>query len=115
MTVRVYLEDQFLTELQAEVVKADAQDGRPYAVLSETIFYPEGGGQPADRGHLGSAEVVDVQTCDGEIRHFLDKSVDPGPVRIEIEWLRRWDHMQQHTAQHLLTAVALRDYGWQTT
>jgi len=115
MTLRVYLEDPYLTELEAEVVKADAQDGRPYTVLSETIFYPEGGGQPADRGHLGSAKVLDVQTCDGEIRHFLDKPVEPGPVRIEIEWRRRWDHMQQHTAQHVLTAVALRDFGWRTT
>ncbi len=115
MTLRVYLEDPFLAELEAEVVKADAQDGRPYAVLSETIFYPEGGGQPADRGHLGSAKVLDVQTRDGEIRHFLDKPVEPGPVRLEIEWRRRWDHMQQHTAQHLLTAVALRDFGWRTT
>ena len=110
-----YHRDAYLTELETEVVEVGNAEGRPCAVLADTIFYPEGGGQPADRGRLGGAEVVDVQTVGGEIRHYLDRTAAPGPVRLELDWPRRFDHMQQHTAQHLLTAVALRDFGWRTT
>jgi Ser-tRNA(Ala) deacylase AlaX len=110
-----YHHDAYLIELQTEVVEIGDADGRPYAVLADTIFYPEGGGQPADRGRLGDVAVLDVQAVGGEIRHYVDAAVSPGPVRLELDWPRRFDHMQQHTAQHLLTAVALRDYSWRTT
>ncbi len=110
-----YHRDCYLTELETEVVAVGEEDGRPFAVLADTLFYPEGGGQPSDRGRLGGAEVVDVQKRGEEIRHFLSKPVAEGPVRLELDWPRRWDHMQQHTGQHVLTAVALRDFGWRTT
>ena len=107
--------DCFLAELDAEVEATGDEEGRPYAILTDTLFYPEGGGQPADHGHIGEIRVVDVQKADDGIRHYLSAPIGTGPVHLELDWPRRWDHMQQHTAQHLLTAVALRDFGWRTT
>lgn len=107
--------DTYLTELDTEVSTTGSEEGRPFVVLEDTIFYPEGGGQPADSGKLGGVRVVDVQKDGDTIRHYLERKVEPGPVHLELDWQRRWDHMQQHTAQHVLTAVALRDFGWRTT
>lgn len=106
--------DPYLQELETRVLRA-GDDGRPFAVLEDTVFYPEGGGQPADRGSLGGAAVLDVRKRDGEIRHYLAGPAAPGPVRLRLDWERRFDHMQQHTGQHLLTAVAAERFGWQTT
>ena len=107
--------DPFLEELDTEVIDTGEEEGRAYAVLADTLFYPEGGGQPADRGQLNESLVIDVQKDGGRIRHYLDHSVQTGPAHLVLDWRRRWDHMQQHTAQHVLTAVALRDFGWRTT
>lgn len=115
MSETAYHRDCRLTELATEVVATGEEDGSPFVVLADTLFYPEGGGQPADHGRIGEAEVLDVQKHGEEIRHFLSRPVAPGPVRLELDWTRRWDHMQQHTGQHVLTAVALRDFGWRTT
>jgi alanyl-tRNA synthetase len=110
-----YRRDCYLTELETEIVTVGEENERPFAVLADTLFYPEGGGQPADHGRLGDAKVLDVQKRGEEIRHFLSQPVAQGPVQLELDWPRRWDHMQQHTGQHVLTAVALRDFGWRTT
>ena len=110
-----YHRDCYLTELETEIVEVGEDGGRPTAILADTIFYPEGGGQPADHGLLGETKVVDVQKRSEKIIHFVSEPVDTGPVRLALDWLRRWDHMQQHTGQHMLTAVALRDFGWRTT
>jgi Ser-tRNA(Ala) deacylase AlaX len=115
MTEYAYLRDPYLTHLETEVITVGEKEGRHFAVLTDTIFYPEGGGQPADRGRLGEASVLDVQKRDEEIRHFLTEPVAEGPVGLELDWPRRWDHMQQHTGQHVLTAIALRELGWRTT
>ncbi|BDU72048.1 alanyl-tRNA editing protein [Mesoterricola silvestris] len=109
-----YERDPYLTELDTAVVRA-GDDGRPFAVLADTVLYPEGGGQPPDHGSLGAAEVLDVQKRDGEVRHYLSAPVAPGPARVRLDWDRRFDHMQQHTGQHLLTAVAQDRFAWATT
>jgi alanyl-tRNA synthetase len=114
-TVPAYERNPYLTELLTTVVETGAEGDRPFAVLADTVLYPEGGGQPADRGHLGEVAVVDVQSREGAIRHYLDRRVEPGPVTVRLDWRRRFDHMQQHTAQHLLTAVADDRFGWPTT
>lgn len=115
MSLLAYHRDCYVTELETMVVESGEADGRPFAILEDTIFYPEGGGQPADRGVLGRAEVLDVQKIGDEIHHYLSQAIERGPVRLELDWRRRWDHMQQHSAQHVLTAVALRHFGWRTT
>ena len=111
---RAYERDPYLTELLTRVVRAGRDGERPWAVLEDTVLYPEGGGQPADRGRIGETAVLDVQTVDGEVRHTLAFPVAEGPVLVRLDWERRFDHMQQHTGQHLLTAVAADRFGWET-
>ena len=107
--------DTFLTELDTEVTEIGEDDTRSFAVTAETVFYPEGGGQPSDLGTMDGVPVTDVQKSGGVIRHFFTGSLRLGPVHQVLDWNRRFDHMQQHTGQHLLTAVALGRFGWPTT
>jgi len=107
--------DPRLTRLDTSVVTSGDDDGRPYVVLADTILYPEGGGQPADHGTIDGVAVVDVRRMDGEVRHFLSGPVTSEHVTVELDWTRRFDHMQQHTGQHLLTAIAEARFGWGTT
>ena len=104
-----------MTELETEVIEVGVEGGRPWAITADTVFYPEGGGQPSDRGIMAGATVLDVIKSEGAIRHLLSEPLARGPVRQLLDWPRRYDHMQQHTGQHLLTAVALADFGWRTT
>ena len=78
MTSLAYRRDSYLTEILTDVVATGDEDGTPYAILTDTLFYPEGGGQPADRGNLGGAQVLDVQRRGEEIRHFLSHPVVNG-------------------------------------
>ena len=110
-----YEHDAYAAELSTEVTEVGTDGERPYAITADTTFYPEGGGQPSDRGIMGGVEVVDVQKTEGAIRHFLTKPIPVGPVRQKLDWARRFDHMQQHSGQHLLTATALGRFGWATT
>jgi len=110
-----YQRDPRQRELAVEVLATGEEAGRPWVRLSDTVLYPEGGGQPADRGHLGEAAVEDVQRSDGGIVHFLAAPVPLGPATLRLDWGRRFDHMQQHTAQHLLSALAADRFGWETT
>ena len=109
-------EDPYLRELETRVVSVEpGEDGTVLVELEDTVLYPEGGGQPADTGRIGGARVVDVRKRGGRIVHVVEGEVAPGPVTVRLDWDRRYDHMQQHTAQHLLTALAGRHLGWTTT
>jgi Ser-tRNA(Ala) deacylase AlaX len=113
-----YERDPYLTVLETRVVETGEEGGRPYAVLADTLLFPEGGGQPADRGVLEGLAVTDVQKRAGRILHFLARPLDPAApatLTVSLDWNRRFDHMQQHTGQHLLTAVAQDRFGWETT
>jgi alanyl-tRNA synthetase len=84
-------------------------------VLDQTAFYPEAGGQPADEGILGEAEVFDVQVLGDRILHMTDQPPEAGErVEGSLDWPRRWDHMQQHTGQHLLSAIIMTEFGAET-
>jgi alanyl-tRNA synthetase len=109
-----YEREPYRRELEVRVLRVGEQEGRPWAVLDDTICYPEGGGQPADHGRLGSVAVVDVQRRDGDLLHFVERAPELGPARLTLDWERRYDHMQQHTAQHLLSALAIDRFGWLT-
>jgi len=113
--VPAYERDPYLRELETEVVATGVEGARHFAVLADTILYPEGGGQPADRGWVGDAPVLDVQRREDVVRHYPERPLTPGAVTVRLDWARRFDHMQQHTAQHLLTAVANDVFGWSTT
>ena len=113
--IHAYEREPYRSRLDVQVLAVGEEDGRPYAVLDDTVLYPEGGGQPADRGVLGGVAVVDVQRRDGAVRHYLAAGVAEGPAELTLDWRRRFDHMQQHTAQHLLSAIAADRFGWPTT
>ena len=106
--------DAYLRELNTEVLETWEAESRCFAVLQDTLFYPEGGGQPADRGDMNGIPVLDAQKRDGRIVHTLERAVLPGRAHLSLDWPRRFDHMQQHTGQHLLTAVAQDRCGWET-
>jgi alanyl-tRNA synthetase len=111
MTERLDLTDPYLTTFDAEVTAVRTHAGRPAVVLSRTAFYPEGGGQPADTGWLGDVPVVDVQQVGDEVLHVVAAPVELGVVAGEIDWARRFDHMQQHHGQHLLSATFDKELG----
>jgi alanyl-tRNA synthetase len=113
--VPVYEREPFLRSLETEVVESGQEGSRSFVVLADTILYPEGGGQPSDRGWIGGVPIEDVRTVKGQVRHFLAGPPAAGRVQVELDWTRRFDHMQQHTGQHLLTAVAHERFGWPTT
>jgi len=102
-TTRLYLEDPYRTEFEARVVERLTHEQSPAVVLDQTLFYPESGGQPADWGQLDETEVVHVLEQDEKILHVLDKPIASDHVRGKIDWTRRFDHMQQHTGQHILS------------
>ncbi len=105
MTNRLYYTDAYRTTFSASVV--DRSDDGLRVYLDETAFYPTSGGQPHDIGLLGSVAVVDVVDENDRIAHVLSSPLDAARVRLDglIDWNRRFDHMQQHTGQHLLSAV----------
>lgn len=107
MTERLYFQNAYLRSFTARPVSRRVRDGRTEVALDRTAFYPEGGGQPADHGLLDAARVVDVQVDDaGVVWHALDGALDgDDEVLGQVEWPRRFDHMQQHHGQHLLSAA----------
>jgi alanyl-tRNA synthetase len=108
MTERLYYDDAYLTRFEARVVEQFTYKDRFTVVLDRTTFYPTSGGQPFDRGVLGGVEVVDVlvRETDGAILHLLNAALSDQPEILgEIDWERRFDHMQQHTGQHILSQV----------
>lgn len=109
MTEMLYMKDCYLKEFDAKVVGS----GDGYVVLDKTAFYPEGGGQPTDTGTLNSIRVKEVRKKDGEVRHYVDGQLD-GNVHGVLDWDRRYTHMRMHTAQHLLSAIALDKWGCET-
>lgn len=112
---KLYYEDPARTKAETEVVEAGERDGRPWVRLAETVFYPEGGGQPADRGTISGVAVLDVRSRGDEVLHFVARPLPPGPVVAEIDAARRFDFRQQHSAQHLLTALLQDRHGLPTT
>ncbi len=103
-TKRLYYEDAYLTEFDAEVVERTQHDGKPAVVLDQTAFYPESGGQPWDKGTLGGAEVLAVvEREDGAILHVLSGAAPGDRVHGSVDRGARFDHMQQHTGQHVLS------------
>src|ERR1700688_4951820 len=128
-TKRLYYDDAFQREFTAEVLSCEPGTGAALGgtaaletsagattlstpsgplwrvKLDRTAFYPSSGGQPHDTGRLGDAHVVDVLDEEDEVIHVVDKPIEIASVQGNIDWERRFDHMQQHTGQHVLSAV----------
>lgn len=105
MTEKLYYQDPEMKKAIVRVNRNGQNSVGFYAVLDQTCFYPEGGGQPADTGRIGEVQVTNVQTLDGEILHYTESPVPAGQYEAEIDWKRRFDHMQQHAGQHVLSAI----------
>ena len=107
MTDRLYYTDAYQTEFDADVTACAPAGDRFAVTLSATAFYPTSGGQPHDLGQLGGRAVMDVvDDEDGRLVHLVDGPLDIGArVHGAIDWVRRFDHMQQHTGQHVLSAA----------
>ncbi len=104
MTVHLYYDDSYLTEFPANVLEVSVRGDKSAALLDRTAFYPASGGQPHDTGTLCGARVLEVEEDEaGNILHILDGALPQGPTTGRIDWERRFDHMQQHTGQHILS------------
>jgi alanyl-tRNA synthetase len=103
MTERLYYTDAYLREFRAWVVDR-SEDGRT-VYLDRTAFYPTSGGQPYDLGAIGGIKIVEVVDEGDRVAHRVATPVEAGEVECAVDWTRRFDHMQQHTGQHLLSAV----------
>ena len=110
ITARPYYRDSYTSQFDAAVIESSIYANEPFVVLDATYFYPTSGGQPHDVGTLGSARVVDVRVreSDNAILHILDIPLEAGPISATIDAVRRFDHMQQHTGQHILSQAFLR-------
>ncbi len=116
MPGRLYYDDSYTTEFTARVIERLKVGEHPAVILDQTYFYPTSGGQPNDRGTLGGAAVLDVLTrdADGAVIHVLDHDIDGDTVTGSIDWERRFDLMQNHTGQHILTQAFVQAVGAQT-
>ena len=110
LTQKLYETDSYLKSFEAEVLSCEASKSGYAVVLDRTAFYPEGGGQPCDLGLLGGARVLDVQEQNGVIFHTVDAPLS-GTVTGTIDWGRRFDLMQQHSGEHMISGTAHRLYG----
>lgn len=112
-TIKLYEADAYLGEFTATVEKCVSETGIFKVTLNQTAFYPEGGGQPADRGTLGDARVLDVQEIDGMIWHTVSELLEPGTEVVgKIDFERRFTNMQNHTGEHIVSGIVSRIYGY---
>ncbi|HZA34557.1 MAG TPA: alanyl-tRNA editing protein, partial [Vicinamibacterales bacterium] len=116
MTLRLYYADAYLATFSGTVAEVFDRDGRTAVVLDRTAFYPTSGGQPFDTGMLGGVRVDDVIDLeDGRVAHVVAAPLAQGAeVSGEVDWPRRFDHMQQHTGQHVLSAAFDRVHSART-
>lgn len=115
-TTKQYLTDPYKHSFQAQLLRCEStDDGRFVAVLDESFFYPESGGQAADRGTIEGVAVLDVWEDEAEVvYHQVESELVTGPVKCSVDWPRRFDHMQQHTGQHVLSRALIEVDGHNT-
>ena len=112
MTQRLYYDNVYLTAFDAQVIACRPCGDAWEVLLDRSAFYPTSGGQPYDTGKLGDARVTDVNVLSGEVWHTVDRPLTVGAaVHGEIDWARRFDHMQQHAADHMIASALHRLLG----
>ncbi|MED1468786.1 alanyl-tRNA editing protein [Bacillus salipaludis] len=117
MRNKLYYQDPYIQAFSSAILKQEGDDfGNWYVVLKETAFYPTGGGQPHDTGTIGGKDVINVEEIEGEVRHYLEEPLKETDKEIQgaINWTRRFDHMQQHSGQHILSAAFDQLFHYQT-
>ena len=112
-TKRLYYEDVYKKEFTAKVLECREAKKGFHIILDESAFYPEGGGQPSDAGYLNDVKVKEVHEKDGELLHYTDKPLEAGTeVQGRIDWARRFDLMQQHSGEHMVSGLIHEAYGY---
>jgi alanyl-tRNA synthetase len=113
MTELLYYHDSYAVDFKARIVERLTHAGRPGVVLDRTLFYPTSGGQPFDLGSMNDIHVegVLVRDQDGAVVHLLSTEIESADIRGKVDWSRRFDHMQQHTGQHILSQAFERVAG----
>lgn len=115
MTKRLYYVDSHKRQFTAKIVEHTTHNNQPALILDGTYFYPTGGGQPHDSGTINGIQVLDVVSDErGEVLHIMSSEVSGNVADCEIDWSRRFDHMQHHTGQHLLTQAFVQVANAQT-
>lgn len=110
MTELIYLKDCYAKEFDASIVENNDE----YVILDKTIFYPNSGGQPSDKGTLNGIEVIYVKKSDKGIMHFLKTPINDSKVHGIIDWDYRYSLMRMHTAQHVISAIVLDNFDAET-
>ncbi len=111
-TEKLYYQDAYLRSFTATVLRCTSAKGGYVVVLDRTAFYPEGGGQPCDFGTLGGLPVTGVHERGGEVEHFVPGPLTPGDtVTGEIDFARRFDLMQQHSGEHIVSGLICAQFG----
>lgn len=112
-TRRLYYDDVYIKEFQAKVLDCLEEKCGYRIVLDESAFYPEGGGQPSDQGYLDDVKVVDVHEKNGELLHYTSEPLKIGEiVHGRIDWERRFDLMQQHSGEHMVSGLIHETFGY---
>lgn len=105
MSKKLYYDSAYIREWQTTISRVVEREDGYYVILEETAFYPHGGGQPCDEGRINGVPVLDVISEEENVLHKVASPLGEGTLSCEVDWQRRFDHMQQHSGQHLLSAV----------
>lgn len=111
---KLYYTQPWRRELNTEIISQQQKGDHYLVVLAETIFYPTSGGQPHDLGTINGVPLLDVFEAEGTIYHVLPEPLSGTSATAVLDWERRLDHMQQHSGQHLLSAIFQDEYGYRT-
>ena len=112
-TKRLYYENVYTKEFEGIVIQCRESENGYQILLDQSAFYPEGGGQPSDVGVLGEIPVKEVHEKNGELLHYTDEPMEPGTkVMGRINWERRFDLMQQHSGEHMVSGLIHQEYGY---
>lgn len=112
-TIKLYENDSYIKEFTATVVSSEEKDGAFFVVLNQTAFFPEGGGQDADKGKIGDADILDVQIKNDVIYHKVNKAFNENEeVKCQLDWDTRFSRMQNHTGEHIVSGVIHSLFGY---
>ena len=112
-TIKLYENDSYIKEFSGTVLSCEEKDGAYFVVLNQTAFFPEGGGQDADKGKIGEADVLDVQIKNDVIYHKVNKAINENEeVTKKLDWETRFSRMQNHTGEHIVSGVIHSLFGY---
>ena len=113
ITQKLYEKDAYISRFETKVVSCESTDGGYKIILDKTAFFPEGGGQPSDVGMISDVKVTNVQIENGEIYHYTNEPISAGQtVSGEIDFARRYNFMQNHTAEHIVSGIVYKKFGF---